>query len=95
MLRGLVASNITNDDATINWEVYDNGTNTTLTIYYGPADMGNNSALWPNSDDIGDSEVGFDSTTITFTSDATHYIRIKASNEERDTWFGPISVSPA
>jgi hypothetical protein len=95
MLRGLVASNITNDDATINWEVYDNGTNTTLTIYYGPADMGNNSALWPNSDDMGDSEVGFDSTTITFSSDTTHYIRIKASNEERDTWFGPISVSPA
>ena len=94
ILRNLSTTNVTSSTTDVIWDVYDNGTNTTLTVYYGPADMGNNSQLWPNSIAIGTPQVGPDSVNIAFTGDSTHYIRIKASNEEGTVWFGPISVTP-
>ena len=56
--------------------------------------MGNNSQLWPYSVSSGTPEVGPGSANITFTDDGTHYVRIMASNEEAEVWFGPISVTP-
>ena len=94
IIRNLSTANVTSSTADVIWDVYDNGTNTTLTIYYGQADMGNNSQLWPNSVSVTAPSVGPGSAEMTFMGDSTHYIRIKAHNEEGETWFGPISVTP-
>ena len=96
MLQNLGTTNVTSSAADIIWDVYDNGTNTTLTVYYGQTDMGNNSQLWPYSVGAGTPQVGPGSAEISFSGDgATQYIRIKASNEEGEVWFGPISVTPS
>jgi hypothetical protein len=94
ILRNLTATNVTSSTADVTWDVYDNGTNTTLTVYYGQTDMGNNSQLWPYSVSAGTPQVGPGSAGISFADDTTYYVRIMASNEEGEAWFGPISVTP-
>ena len=85
-------SNTTSSSSTFNWETYDNGTNTSLTIYYGPMDMRNQSWVWANSAPLGDSAVGWSDYEITgLSSNSTYYARVKASNEIGDTWFGPVN----
>ena len=92
ILRNLGVSNTTSSSSTFNWETYDNGTNTSLTIYYGPMDMGNQSWVWANSAPLGDSAVGWSDYEITgLSSNSTYYARVKASNEIGDTWFGPVN----
>ncbi|MFL2493931.1 MAG: M60 family metallopeptidase [Candidatus Thalassarchaeum sp.] len=93
IVRNLSATNVTSSSADINWDVYDNGTNTNLTVFYGPNDMGNNSHLWPNSVDMGVPQIGPDSTTINLTGNFTYYVRIMASNEQGEVWLGPISIN--
>ena len=95
ILRNLSTANVTSSTADVTWDVYDNGTNTSLTVYYGQTDMGNNSQLWPYSVSVGTPQVGSGATEISFTGDGgTHYVRIMTSNEEGEVWFGPISVTP-
>ncbi|DAC66316.1 TPA: hypothetical protein HA325_03365, partial [Candidatus Thalassarchaeaceae archaeon] len=92
MLRNIGANSTTSSTADFAWETYDNGTNTTLTIYWGTTDMGNQSWFWGNNANLGDSEVGWGEHEVTgLSSGTTYYARVKASNEERDTWFGPVS----
>ena len=92
ILRNLGVNNTTSSSSTFNWETYDNGTNTSLTIYYGPMDMGNQSWVWANSASLGDSAVGWSDYEITgLSSNSTYYARVKASNENGDTWFGPVN----
>ena len=92
ILRNLGVNNTTSSSSTFTWETYDNGTNTSLTIYYGPMDMGNQSLVWANSVSLGDSAVGWSDHEITgLSSNSTYYARIKASNEIGDTWFGPVN----
>ena len=92
ILRNLGVNNTTSSSSTFNWETYDNGTNTSLTIYYGPMDMGNQSWVWANSAPLGDSAVGWSDYEITgLSSNSTYYARVKASNEIGDTWFGPVN----
>ena len=95
ILRNLSSANVTSSTADVTWDVYDNGTNTSLTVYYGQTDMGNNSQLWPYSVSVGTPQVGSGASEISFTGDGgTHYVRIMVSNEEGEVWFGPISVTP-
>ena len=95
ILRNLSSANVTSSTADVIWDVYDNGTNTSLTVYYGQTDMGNNSQLWPYSVSVGTPQVGSGASEISFTGDGgTHYVRIMTSNEEGEVWFGPISVTP-
>ena len=92
ILRNLGVNTTTSSTAAFSWETYDNGTNTSLTIYYGLTDMGNQSWIWGNSAGLGDSGVGWFNYEITgLSSNTTYYARVKASNEDGDTWFGPIS----
>jgi len=92
MLRNIGANSTTSSTADFAWETYDNGTNTTLTLYWGTTDMGNQSWVWGNNANLGDSEVGWGEYEVTgLSSGTTYYARVKASNEERDTWFGPVS----
>jgi hypothetical protein len=92
MLRNTGANSTTSSTTDFAWETYDNGTNTTLTLYWGTTDMGNQSWVWGNNANLGDSEVGWGEYEVTgLSSGTTYYARVKASNEERDTWFGPVS----
>ncbi len=78
---------------TISWETYDNGTNTTLTFYYGTTDMGNQTSGWDSSTSFGSATVGNHSQIVSgLTCCGTNYYgRIQASNEENSVWFGPLN----
>ena len=93
ILRNLGTSNITSNSTEINWETYDNVTNTTLTLYYGTSDAGTQSSSWSNSIDIGTPSVGYDNHQLSDLSccDTTYYARIKATNDIGSIWFGPIN----
>ena len=83
------------NSVTISWDTYDNGTNTTLTFYYGRADMGNQTSGWEGSASFGSTTVGNHSRTITGLAccGTEYYGRIVATNEEGSVWFGPINWS--
>ena len=84
--------NETSNSVDISWETYDNGTDTSLTFYYGISDMGNQVTGWNFNDNLGDTFVGNFSTTISDMSSGTTYFgRIQASNGENSVWFGPVS----
>ena len=92
IIRNLDSSGETTSTTDLSWETYDNGTNTSLTFYYGTIDMGNQSTGWASSLDLGTSSIGNYSTTVTGLSwGTTYYGRIQASNHENTVWFGPIS----
>ena len=92
IIRNLDSNDETTSTTDISWETYDNGTNTSLTFYYGTIDMGNQSSGWANSQNLGSTSVGNHSTTITGLSwGTTYYGRIQASNGENTVWFGPLS----
>tara|TARA_Y100000766_G_scaffold108822_1_gene93088 strand:- start:1572 stop:2273 length:702 start_codon:yes stop_codon:yes gene_type:complete len=92
IIRNLDSDDETTSTTDISWETYDNGTNTSLTFYYGTIDMGNQSSGWSSSQYLGGTSVGNHSTTITGLSwGTTYYGRIQASSDDRTVWFGPIS----
>ena len=92
IIRNLDSSDETTSTTDISWETYDNGTNTSLTFYYGTIDMGNQSTGWASSLNLGITSVGNHSTTVSGLSwGTTYYGRIQASNHENTDWFGPIS----
>ena len=90
-----ISSNDPSDatSATISWETYDNGTNTTLMFYYGRTDMGNQTSGWEESTSFGSAIVGNHSQTISGLTccGSNYYGRVMASNEEGSVWFGPIN----
>jgi len=92
IIRNLISDNETSNTTNISWETYDNGTNTTLTFYYGLTDMGNQTSGWSANQDLGDTYVGNHSTILTGLSwGTTYHGRIQATNDGRTVWFGPIS----
>ncbi len=93
ILRNLGVSNITSNSSQINWETYDNGTNTSLTLYYGTNDAGTQSSSWLNYVDLGPPNIGFENYQISDLSccGTTYHARIKATNDIGSIWFGPIS----
>ena len=94
ILRNLSSPIISSpNSATVNWETYDNGTNISLTIFYGENDGGNNQLAWENSQFIGSTNVGNHSTTLTGLDccGTTYYARIHSSNGNSEKWYGPIS----
>ncbi len=92
ILRNIHDFNTTENSTNIKWETYDNGTNTTLTLFWSLYDMGNQSLLWSNSEDLGAAVVGWDDYELSsLSSNTTYYGRIKASHEQGDVWFGPFN----
>ena len=94
ILRNLSSPAISSpNSATVYWETYDNGTNTSLTIFYGKNDGGNNELAWENSQFIGSTYVGDHSASLSGLDccGTTYYARIYSSNENSESWFGPIS----
>ena len=94
ILRNLTSPTISSpNSASVYWETYDNGTNTSLTIFYGKNDGGNNQLAWENSQFIGSTNVGNHTTVISGLDccGTTYYARIYSSNGNTEKWFGPIS----
>ena len=94
ILRNLYSPSISGANSNnISWETYDNGTNVTLTVFYGTSDGGEQASSWSNSIVFGSTGVGNESQEITgLTCCGTdYYARIRASNGVAETWFGPIS----
>ena len=93
ILRDLYVSGTTANSTTVNWETYDNGTDITLTIHYGTSDGGEHPPSWSESLVVGGTDLGNESQGITGLDccGTTYYARIQASNEDRESWFGPIS----
>ena len=92
IIRDIAPDNETSNSVDISWETYDNGTDTSLTFYYGISDMGNQVSGWNFNNNLGDTFVGNFSTTISdLSSGTTYHGRIQASNGENSVWFGPIS----
>ena len=96
ILRELHSPSISGANSTnLSWETYDNGTNITLTVFYGDSDGGTNPSAWSNSVVHGSTEVGNGSVEITGLSccGTDYYARVRASNNAGETWFGPVNWS--
>lgn len=94
ILRGINTPSVSGTgSANISWETYDNGTNITLTVFYGTTDGGVQPSAWSESATIGGTEVGNESFELTDLSccGTEYHARIRASNDAGETWFGPIS----
>jgi hypothetical protein len=81
------------NSAEISWRTYDNGTNITLTVYYGTSDGGTQPSAWSHNVVVGGTEVGNESLELTGLSccGTEYHARIRAANDAGEDWFGPIS----
>ena len=94
ILRDLYSPSISEAySVNISWETYDNGTNITLTAFYGTTDGGTQTSAWSNNLEIGNTQVGEENVEITGLSccGTEYHARIRAANDAGETWFGPIS----
>jgi len=86
-LRNITATNIASSSVQIEWDVYDNGTNTELTLCYGQTDGGATRSEWAFCTDVGTPTIGHESQSLTgLTSSTTYYFRIVGNNANGDTW---------
>ena len=94
ILRDLYSPTISSaNSVNISWETYDNGTNITLTVYYGTTDGGSQPSAWSDHVAFGGTEVGGESLEITGLSccGTEYHARIRAANDAGETWFGPMT----
>ena len=89
VIRNATEVNISTDSATLDWTIYDNGTNTTWNVCWGTSDGGSNSASWDSCSSIGSnlsagasvhSLAGLASSTI-------YHWRIYVDNGNGRTWM--------
>ena len=82
------ATNVTDANATLNFELlsYD-GSQPTLTLYWGPVDRGLNEGLWPNKAELGQLGAGKHSHAVGgFTSGQTIHYQVKAAGDSATDW---------
>ena len=94
IIRDLHAPSISEaNSANISWETYDNGTNISLTLFYGTTDGGDQPSSWDSSISIGPTDVGGHSQEISGLSccGTNYFARIRAENSVGESWFGPVS----
>ena len=82
------ASNVTANSADLEWDVYDNGTNTTWKICWGVIDGGVNMANWNTCESIGNNlSVGSKKHSLNgLLSSTDYYWRLTAINENGRWW---------
>ena len=93
-LRDLQSPSISEaNSANISWETYDNGTNISLTAFYGTTDGGNQPSAWSDNVEIGETQVGNEYLEINGLSccGTDYHARIRASNDAGEAWFGPFT----
>ena len=94
IFRNLSAENITASSADLEWDVYDNGTNTVISVCWGATDGGDDRDLWYSCEDIGSSYVGHWSYGIDdLASETTYYFRVVGENNNGDTWSDVASFT--
>ena len=87
ILRDMNTTNISNNAADLEWEIYDNGTNTTLTVCWGLFDGGNSTMSWTNCAYLGTSTVGdWQHSVNGLVSGQTYHWRVVGENGNGQTW---------
>ena len=87
ILRDANASNVTNNVADLEWDVYDNGTNTNLTVCWGLFDGGNSTLSWTSCAFQGPSTVGnWQHSVSGLVSGQTYHWRVMGENGNGQTW---------
>lgn len=94
ILRGESASNVTSSSADLEWETYDNGTNTDIEVCWGLVDGGESASAWAQCDVIGTAEVGWYGHHIDGLSPGTTYhFAVRGVNGNGDTWSATASFT--
>ena len=87
VLLNLTANNVTSSGADLEWDVYDNGTSTNLTLCYGQSNGGTSRTAWSTCTSVGASTVGHHLITLGGLSSSTgYYARVVGDNGNGDTW---------
>ena len=73
IIRNLSAGSTTGSSTEVDWQVYDNGTDVTLTLFYGQNDHGNVEGDWPQQTDQGAASVGDWSHVVSGLDPSTTY----------------------
>jgi hypothetical protein len=90
VLTNLPAANLATNSALLSGQIFTNGGDApVLTVYYGPADGGNNSASWAHSFSLGVQAGGFAQTVTGLTANSTIYFTTAASNGAGVAWAVP------
>ena len=85
--RNYAVANVSSSAADLEWEVYDNGTNTTLTVCWGLFDGGNSTVSWTNCASIGQSSVGdWQHSVSDLLTGQTYHWRVMGENDNGQTW---------
>jgi len=94
VLLNLTANNITSSSADLEWDVYDNGTDTNLTLCYGQSNGGTSRTAWSTCTSVGASSVGHDLVTLSGLSTSTnYYARLVGDNGNGDTWSDTVTFT--
>ncbi len=94
IFRNETATNVSSSSADFEWDVYDNGTSTNLTVCWGLFDGGTNRAAWTTCTDVGASYVGHNSHSLSgLLSSTTYYSRVVGDNNNGDTWSDVTSFT--
>jgi galactan endo-1,6-beta-galactosidase len=84
------ATSIQPNGATLNGQVISSGNDVpSVTIYYGPADGGNNPSAWANSYELGLQNGAFSATALNLNTSTTYYFTASVSNQAGVAWASP------
>lgn len=87
LTRNHTAANISDNAADLEWNVYDNGTNSTMTVCWGWLDGGNSTLTWANCATKGTPTVGDEQHHVNgLTTGVNYKWRVMAENANGQTW---------
>mgnify|MGYP002847685942 CR=1 FL=1 len=94
IFRNETSNNVSSNSADVEWDVYDNGTNTNLSVCWGLIDGGTSRAGWTTCVDAGSSSVGHQSHSLSgLLASTTYYFRVVGDNNNGDTWSDVASFT--
>jgi hypothetical protein len=94
IFRNETSNNVSSNSADVEWDVYDNGTNTNLSVCWGLIDGGTSRAGWATCVDVGSSSVGHQSHSLSgLLASTTYYFRVVGDNNNGDTWSDVASFT--
>ncbi|MEI6972259.1 MAG: glycine-rich domain-containing protein, partial [bacterium] len=97
-IGNLAATNVTWGYATFRGSLYTNGASAaTVRLYWGTNEAGSAAGNWQYTNEFGVFNAGADlSTNMVLTPGTVYYYRFYATNDQGETWAGPVvTVTPA